>query len=78
MTMSKRCTGTIPASRQVVLREVECQSTENSMLPVLPVLPVLPGLRQPLAIGEFGRGVLDLSIHPQLVNLARQGIAAPA
>ena len=72
MTMSKRCTGTIPASRQVVLREVECQATENSML------PVLPGLRQPLAIGEFGRGVLDLAIHPQLVNLSRQGVAAPA
>ena len=70
--MSKRWTGTIPASRQVVLREVECQATENSML------PVLPGLRQPLAIGEFGRGVLDLAIHPQLVNLARQGVAAPA
>ena len=35
-------------------------------------------LRQPLAIGEFGRGVLDLAVHPQLVNLARQGVAAPA
>ena len=70
--MSKRCTGTIPASRQVILREVECQSTESSML------PVLPGLRQPSAIGEFGRGVLDLAVHPQLVNLARQGVAAPA
>ena len=70
--MNKRWTGTIPASRQVVLREVECQSTENSML------PVLPGLRQPLAIGEFGRGVLDLAIHSQLVNLSGEGIAAPA
>ena len=40
MTMSKRWTGTITASRQVVLREVECQATENSMLPVLPVLPL--------------------------------------
>ena len=55
-----------------MLREVECQATENSML------PVLSGLRQPLAIGEFGRGVLDLAIHPQLVNLSRQGVAAPA
>ena len=72
MTMSKRWTGTIPASRHVMLREVECQATENSML------PVLPGLRQPLAIGAFGRGVLDLAVHPQLVNLARQGVAAPA
>ena len=72
MTMNKRWTGTIPASRQVVLREVECQATENSML------PVLLGLRQPLAIGEFGRGILDFAVHPQLVNLARQGVAAPA
>ena len=72
MTVNKRWTGTIPASRRVVLREVECKATENSML------PVLPGLRQPLAIGEFGRGTLDLAIHPQLVNLARQGVAAPA
>ena len=42
MPMNKRWTGTFPASRQVILREVECQATENSMLPVLPVLPVLP------------------------------------
>ena len=72
MPMNKRWTGTITASRQVVLREVECQATENSML------PVLSGLRQPLAIGEFGRGVLDLAIHPQLVNLSGEGVAAPA
>ena len=70
--MNKRSTSTITASRQVVLREVECQATESSML------PVLPGLRQPLAIGEFGRGVLDLAIHPQLVNLSGEGVAAPA
>ena len=37
MTLSKRWTGAITASRQVVLREVECQATENSMLPVLPL-----------------------------------------
>ena len=40
MTVNKRWTGTIPASRRVVLREVECQATENSMLPVLPGLPL--------------------------------------
>ena len=71
MTMNKRWAGTILASRQVVLREFECHATENSML------PVLPGLRQPLAIGEFGRGTLDLAVHSQLVNLARQRVAAP-